>query len=604
MKTTPIVRVYPSIAMLMAMFLTSLLGACALGNASRGNMAIGSNKVPAPPRLTLSSADKQRYDSLYLNGVQQFMAERNDSALHYLRQAIAIDSTADESYYVMAKALFAQKQDSVALPLMEKAAMLRPDNMDYREMLMKAYYQKQQTDKVLECIEVILAKQPHRTDLLKVQAYFLAAKGEHEKALAALQRIETIEGVDEQITLDKLNLLKAMGRIEEGTQTLKTLLKENPDDTKYPSWLANWYIQNNRPDLGYGVLQDFLKTHPDNAEALFSLYDYYRGQKQDSLARATALTLLSAKNVEDEVRATLLKELYEDNEKQGGDSLTMLRYFETAVKGDTANVEFLRMQVDYMLSKKFPADSVAPLLHKIVEKTPNDEQARLVYIQSVWDKHDWPYIVARCEEAGQHCPETAAFPFFKGMALMQLDKNRDALAAFQAAIAKAKVDKNTDLLADAYAASADLYHQLGHKKEAYAAYDSCLALKPDNVESLNNYAYFLSEDGIRLTEALAMSYKTVQAQPKNATFLDTYAWILFMDGRFAEAKIYIDQALAHLEKPTGNGTIYEHAGDIYACNNDIDTALKHWEEARKQGASGALLLQKIKQRKYIPETKK
>ena len=40
-----------------------------------------------------------------------------------------------------------------------------------------------------------------------------------------------------------------------------------------------------------------------------------------------------------------------------------------------------------------------------------------------------------------------------------------------------------------------------------------------------------------------MSYKTIKAEPANATFLDTYAWILFVQGRFEDAKIYIDETL-------------------------------------------------------------
>ena len=40
-----------------------------------------------------------------------------------------------------------------------------------------------------------------------------------------------------------------------------------------------------------------------------------------------------------------------------------------------------------------------------------------------------------------------------------------------------------------------------------------------------------------------MSYKTVKAEPDNATYLDTYAWILFEKGNYAEARLYIDDAM-------------------------------------------------------------
>lgn len=61
--------------------------------------------------------------------------------------------------------------------------------------------------------------------------------------------------------------------------------------------------------------------------------------------------------------------------------------------------------------------------------------------------------------------------------------------------------------------------------------------------ALNNYAYYLSEKGVDLHKAESMSYKTIKAEPNNGTYLDTYAWILFMEERYADAKTYIDQAL-------------------------------------------------------------
>jgi Tfp pilus assembly protein PilF len=79
---------------------------------------------------------------------------------------------------------------------------------------------------------------------------------------------------------------------------------------------------------------------------------------------------------------------------------------------------------------------------------------------------------------------------------------------------------------------------------------------------LNNYAYFLSESGEQLAKAEQMSFKTVKAEPKNATYLDTYAWILYMLGRYSEAKIYIDQALQNLDESIDNSVIQEHAEKI------------------------------------------
>ena len=96
-----------------------------------------------------------------------------------------------------------------------------------------------------------------------------------------------------------------------------------------------------------------------------------------------------------------------------------------------------------------------------------------------------------------------------------------------------------------------------------------------------------------------MSYKTVNAEPNNATYLDTYAWILFMKGQYSQAKSFIDQALEAESDSTLGAVVIEHAGDIYAMNGDITKAVEFWEKALKLGGEKAILNKKIKQRKYI-----
>ena len=98
-----------------------------------------------------------------------------------------------------------------------------------------------------------------------------------------------------------------------------------------------------------------------------------------------------------------------------------------------------------------------------------------------------------------------------------------------------------------------------------------------------------------------MSYKTVKAEPKNSTYLDTYAWILFMQKRYSEAKIYIEQALQNMDDSLNNEVIIEHAGDIYALNEDIDRALDLWRDAQLKKPEDQLLIRKIKQKKYLRE---
>jgi tetratricopeptide repeat protein len=101
-----------------------------------------------------------------------------------------------------------------------------------------------------------------------------------------------------------------------------------------------------------------------------------------------------------------------------------------------------------------------------------------------------------------------------------------------------------------------------------------------------------------------MSYKTIKAQPTNTTFLDTYAWVLFMQKKYAEALSYIDQALANDTDSVKSATVIEHAGDIYAMNGKTDQAIDYWKQALEIGGKNALISRKIKAKRYIKDSSK
>lgn len=53
-----------------------------------------------------------------------------------------------------------------------------------------------------------------------------------------------------------------------------------------------------------------------------------------------------------------------------------------------------------------------------------------------------------------------------------------------------------------------------------------------------------------------MSRKTIELEPKNATYLDTYGWILHLTGKSLEAKMFFKQAMLYGGKESA--TIMAH----------------------------------------------
>ena len=75
--------------------------------------------------------------------------------------------------------------------------------------------------------------------------------------------------------------------------------------------------------------------------------------------------------------------------------------------------------------------------------------------------------------------------------------------------------------------------------------------------------------------------------------------IVFEKGNYAEARIYIDNAMKNDGEKSD--VIVEHCGDIYFMTGDVEGALKYWKKALEMGSESKTLKQKIEKKKYIAE---
>ena len=88
---------------------------------------------------------------------------------------------------------------------------------------------------------------------------------------------------------------------------------------------------------------------------------------------------------------------------------------------------------------------------------------------------------------------------------------------------------------------------------------------------------------------------------QDGTYLDNYAWILFMEERYADAKTYIEPALKNRDSHADNSTVLEHAGDIYYMNGMADESVDCWKKAYTLENQTEVLAWNIKNIQYITE---
>lgn len=555
--------------------------------------------VACPAAAQTGNNDAGRYDRFFIDAMLQRQKGNNDAAFDLLKHCVHIRPEAPEAYFFLAQYYMSLKQNDKAIECFKKAADLEPDNSTYLETLAKAYVTNDNDSLAIGTLEKIVEKETGRIDILEMLVQLYQKRADYDNTIKTLDRLETLEGKNERLTYAKSEIYSLTGDKKAAINEMKKLADQYPNDLNYRGMYGDALLTNGREKEAFDIYTGILKAEPDNYRAQLSMRAYYKQKDMAADADSMTMQLLLNKNTGDDARVYIMRQEIAESENGGGDSTKILRLFDRMMAQPQASTDIAILYATYMSLKKMPQEKIEAVLEKVLAQTPDNAAARLQLVAYAWQRDDLDRVIELCKAARQYNPDEMAFYYYEGMAHFRKDDNDSALNAFQNGISVIGEHSDPDIVSDFYAVMGDLLYEKGRAAEAYAAYDSCLQWKDDNIGCLNNYAYYLSVNGDSLDKAEKMSYRTVKAEPKNATYLDTYAWILFMQGRYAEAKIYIDQAVQN--DSDSSAVILEHAGDIHAKAGDIDGAVELWARAAAKDPANKLLARKIRQRKYIKE---
>ncbi len=567
---------------------------CACGTAQKPV----AQHTPTPVIKPLTAEEQRKYDQFFLDAILERQKGHSDAAFDLLRHCLDINPNASEAHYFLAQYYNVLDADSLSLTHFKRAAELNPDNETYMETLSQVYIRQKDYATAISVVERLYDRNKDREDLLELLFQLYQQVKDYHSAISVLERIENIDGKSERLSMAKSECYTQMGDQKAAIAEIAELARQYPNDLNYQGLYGDMLMMNGEEKQALEVFHQVLKEEPDNSRSLMSLRNYYQAKEDTLTADSLLERLLLNRHTQQENKVYLLRQEIMASEANGGDSTKVLSLFRK-MNAMQPEADMLILQASYMDLKKMPKDSINPVLEHVLDIAPDNAGARLQLVANAWEAEDMSRIVELCQAARQYNPDEMAFYYYQGIAYYKQEKLDEALSAFQNGIGVINDNSNPNIVSDFYAVMGDILHQKGLTEEAYAAYDSCLQWKDDNIGCLNNYAYYLSEEGVQLDKAEQMSYKTIKAEPKNATYLDTYAWILFMQQRYSEARIYIDQALQNKDDSVDNSVILEHAGDIYSFCQQPDQALAYWQDALKTAPENQVLIRKIKLKKYV-----
>ncbi len=554
------------------------------GNGNRVVMVVGK---------PMTSGDSLMVRQLFFSALHEKTIENFTLATELFNRVLQSDPANDASMFELANLKKLQNDYVNAQELLEKAVTVKPDNEWYWVALADCYEKNNDVSKLENVFNELIRLDPDKPDYYfdKANVYFLQKR--YDDALAVYKQLEELTGVTDEIIAKRETIYLKQGKIDLAAADLQSMITANPKQIRYYLLLGELYNSNGFADKALKVLLTAEKTDPNYGQLHLALADIYRDKKnyEASFNELTLAFSIPDLDIEQEIKI-------------------IMGYFP---KFPDPDAKASALELSRILTVAHPDDSKAYALYgDMLLQNTKYKDAKINYKKSLelnGQVYEVQEQLIRLElgdndidgalKDGQNAlslfPNQAWLNYLVGVAYQQKKDFNKALSYLKTAATLETQDK--DMLSQCFSSMGDCYHSTGDNSKSDEAYEKALGYNPGNAFTLNNYAYYLSVRGVSLDKAAEMSKHSNELQPGTASFEDTYAWILFKQKKYADAKGWMEKALSH--DKDHSAVQAEHYGDIIFYLGDTDGAVQNWKKAKEYGGDSPVLERKINERKYI-----
>jgi len=516
----------------------------------------------------------------------------NDKAIELYKKCIEEDENDAAAMFELASIYTNLGNVTEALPYAEQAVGKDPINKWYKILLIRLYQTQGNYDEAGKIIDQLIASEPDNIEYYQDEALNCIYNGDYKNAVKSYDILEQKLGINEDISVQKEKIYIMMGKPDKAIEEIQKLSRAFPNDTRYMEMLAELYMTGGMYEQAIGIYKQILEIDPENPYINISLSDYYRKQGD----RPKSLEYLKAgfanPNLDIDTKVSILLAYYSVTEIYNSYKAEAFELATIMVNTHPNDPKAHSIYADFLVQDKRYEEARQSFLKVIsIDSTKYLIWEQLLFVEAELGNN--PAMASESKRALELFPDQPLLYMFAGAASFQL-KDYEAAAKYFKNGANFVV-MNDRLLAQFYSYLGDTYFQLKENEKSDEAYEKVLKIQPDNVLVLNNYAYYLSLRNTNLEKAEEMAKKAVELEPNTSSYLDTYGWVLFKLGRYAEAEKWIAKAM---EKGETSAVVIEHYGDVLWKLDDKKEAVKYWENALKAGEGSEFLEKKVQNKTY------
>jgi len=532
--------------------------------------------------------EERAFKQSFFSGQQEKFAGNLESAAGYFQKCTEIIPGEAAPYYELARIYHEQNKLEKALPKLEKAIVIDPENEWYRAMFAQINARVGKFDKAIATYEALIEQNPRQYDYHFELAGTYIMQEDYDAAIEVFDNLEESLGINEEISMQKQMLYLEMGKVEEAIEEVKKVVEVNPEEIRYLGVLAELYDKNGQRDKAMETYERLVEMDADNGMLRLSLSEFYRNEGNDAQAFEELKYAFRAPDLEIDKKINVLLNYFAETEQNRELLSQAYTLCEILVEQHPENAKSYSIFGDYLYR-----DERFEEARNQFEKAAQLDKSRYV----IWNQilildsqlQDYDKMVATSEEALELFPTMPSFYLFNGVGHLQREEYEQAIESLEAGVDL--VVENFGQLAQFYASLGDAYHATGKHEASDEAYDNSLSVEEDNAYVLNNYSYYLSLRGKNLEKALEMAKRANELQPDESTFQDTYAWVFYQLERYEEAREWLEKALNN--GGITEGTILEHYGDVLYKLGRTKEAVDYWKQAKEAGGASDLIDEKI-----------
>ncbi len=535
----------------------------------------------------LSNAQKVEVTNIFFNASKEKILGNPDKAASLYSEVIRKDPGNAASMYELANIYVDQKKYADALFFSRSAYLIDRRNswyaLSYAEILQK---NKKFNDAAVVLGHLVEDFPDHPDFYFALANAFIYAERPMD-AIKAYDKLEMKIGITKEVSLQKTRLYQRVKKPEKAIEEIKKLIKNDSKDSQAYAMLAEIYQSMNNHEKALETYNLILTIDPENPYIHLSLADYYRnnGEKE--------------KSVEELKKAFLNKELDIDTK------INILSSYYTLI-GIHPELQVQALEMCELLIATHPSEPHAYAVYgDFLNQDKKFDKAReqyliatklgskefIVYSQILYLDSQlqlWDSLLIDSQNAMDIFPDQPIVYFFHGIANIQ-KKNFDVAISSLNTGVKMVVD-NKNLEGQFYTNLGDAYNELKNYSKSDENYEKALLLNSKDANVLNNYAYYLSIREDSLEKAEQMSRLSNELEPLQASYQDTYGWIMYKLNKLEEAKIWIEKAISN--GANNSGAVLEHYGDILFKLGDTARAFENWQKAKEAGDGTSEFLDK------------